>query len=280
MGNYPNIYHSNSPDVESWVGLLSLWMEFAKTASALPDDDLGDRWREAMPHVVTLLATSRALDEIGCLGWSEHGVALDRSEFGIKRAAAGINAVWHGEPMPEGVLATMEEALRSLEGAGRVCDVVVWEGDGEFVLPVGEVLERTLFESERAALDESDVGVGLAMPAGSVAGSGTAIGCFRGFSKELLLKVIEDWLGSGAEGCRVIGRGPGVQVYRSVDGDGTHDAVMPLSVTLPPGRPLLVPVAGLARRDSSSAAWLDQQRSAMGERKHCISWLGFADADG
>jgi hypothetical protein len=95
------------------------------------------------------------------------------------------------------------------------------------------------------------------------------VACVRGATQEAIEAGLAAWWGSGV---RVLGRGPGVQVYRQEppsDGGAWVDRVIGLDAELPAGRPLLVnPGMALGNAD----AWRAAQRDAMSNAAHEVVW--------
>ncbi|MCE9589850.1 MAG: hypothetical protein K8S99_04935 [Planctomycetes bacterium] len=95
----------------TWAVLLGRWIEFAKSAVALPDDDPGRRMRRCVVDVITLQAVWFALREIESLPADEWALGLDRAQVLIDKHAAMIEETWAGAAMPA--------ALRELIGDAR-----------------------------------------------------------------------------------------------------------------------------------------------------------------
>jgi hypothetical protein len=69
------------PHKLTWAALLGRWVDFARSAVALPDDAEGRAWREAVPEIIGLQALAMALGEADQLDAEERALALDRSRI-------------------------------------------------------------------------------------------------------------------------------------------------------------------------------------------------------
>jgi len=95
----------------TWAVLLGRWVEFARGALALPDDDPGRRMRLCVADVIMLQAVWFALREVETLPRPERALGLDRAEVLIEKHTAAIEATWAGAEMPA--------ALRELIGDAK-----------------------------------------------------------------------------------------------------------------------------------------------------------------
>ena len=106
------------PDHLTWAALLGRWVEFAKSALALPTDDPGRRMRESVPDIIMLQAVWFALKHMNDLASSERSLGLDRAEVLIEKHSASLEAIWQGEVMPNVLHDLMRDAVEQLRQAG------------------------------------------------------------------------------------------------------------------------------------------------------------------
>jgi hypothetical protein len=249
------------PDPATWAALLARWVEFARAAVSLPSDNEGTRWRRAVPPIITLQAVAHALAELDRLPSAEQALALDRGSVLIRDNAATLNTLWQAEPLPDRVLELIEDAQHAHDAAasrGRHWIVMA----PRFVMPA---LDATLASLVRAGFSGDLL---AALP-------GTIL-----FQDEPALMARPDAELSIAGLRRAGGVTPGLQVYRQVDpqtGRVERDLIAPLHASLPPGRPLLIPLIKQGRptnalRDHDAQAWQALQRGLLPNDPVPITW--------
>ena len=69
----------------TWAALLGRWIEFARTAVALPDDDTGRCMRASVPDVIMLQAVWFALQHLDDLSSSQRPLGLDLLRTALHR---------------------------------------------------------------------------------------------------------------------------------------------------------------------------------------------------
>ncbi len=94
----------------TWAALLGRWIEFAKSAVALPDDAPGRRLRESVPDLIMLQAVWFALQHLDELDREERALGLDRAEWLIDRHAQALETRWQGLDMPAPVHGLIADA--------------------------------------------------------------------------------------------------------------------------------------------------------------------------
>jgi len=97
-------------DKLTWAALLARWVEFARSALALPDDDSGRRLRDTVPDIIMLQAVWFALADLGRLQPEQRALGLDRAEILIDKHTAAIHARWANEPLPELLAELIDDA--------------------------------------------------------------------------------------------------------------------------------------------------------------------------
>jgi len=69
----------------TWAVLLGRWIDFARSALALPEDQAGQRLRHSVPDIIMLQAVWFAITHIKDLDAAQHSVGLDRAEILIDK---------------------------------------------------------------------------------------------------------------------------------------------------------------------------------------------------
>ena len=105
------------PQRLSWAVLLARWVEFARSALALPQDEAGQRVRDAVPDIIMLQAVWFALAELDELEAGERALGLDRAAVLIERHAAALRRRWGNEPLPEQLAELIDDAEAALAAA-------------------------------------------------------------------------------------------------------------------------------------------------------------------
>ncbi|MCC6581655.1 MAG: hypothetical protein IT440_14580 [Phycisphaeraceae bacterium] len=98
----------------TWTALLGRWVEFARAAMALPDDDAGRRLRESVADIIMLQAVWFALRDLGQLDAAQKAVGLDRAEVLIDRHAGLLQQRWGNEPLPRLLTELIDDAHSAL----------------------------------------------------------------------------------------------------------------------------------------------------------------------
>lgn len=249
------------PDPATWAALLARWVEFARAAVSLPTDDEGNRWRRAVPPIITLQAVTHALAEIDRLPPGEQALALDRGEVLIRDNAAALNRIWGVDPLAEALLELIDDArLAHDAAASRGRHWIVTES--RFVMPALDGALNAL------------LGAGFS---GDLLGALPGTILFEG-EPALMARPDADLAIPGLR--RSDGATPACQVYRQIGpetGRVERDLVAPLHASLPAGRPLLVPLIKggeptNALRDHDAEAWHALQRSLLPDQPVSVAW--------
>lgn len=101
-------------DKLTWAVLLGRWIEFARGALALPDDELGQALRESVADIIGLQAVWFALQHIEELEAEERALGLARAEVLVERHSNTIFRRWRGENVPaelSSLIADVREVL-------------------------------------------------------------------------------------------------------------------------------------------------------------------------
>lgn len=227
----------------TWSALLARWTEFAQSALALPKTGPAARWREAVPHIISLQAVTQALAELATIDHPEIPLALDRSELTIRHAAAGIDGLWQAEPLPPELADLIADARLAL-AMGRTlgfawvvaADVLVADHPGELSMALAET------EMVRDLLVPSP-----GVPLFATSPAAHLIPSDWNARADELIALVSDFLGPRRDS-RFSGLDVRHQVYRQFDfakGGPVRDLVLPTEAGLPAGQPLLVPAITL-----------------------------------
>lgn len=98
----------------TWTVLLGRWVEFARAALALPDDDDGRLMRESVPDVIMLQAVWFALQQLDELDATQRAVGIDRGEVLIQRHRDSLHRRW-GPDLPDALRELIDDASHQLE---------------------------------------------------------------------------------------------------------------------------------------------------------------------
>lgn len=98
----------------TWAVLLARWIEFARSATALPIDADGKRLRACVADLITLQAVWFALGELDQLPADERALGLDRAQVLIDRHASAILERFAGEGAPPLMAELIDDARSRL----------------------------------------------------------------------------------------------------------------------------------------------------------------------
>lgn len=101
----------------TWAALLGRWVDFARSALALPDDAPGRRLRRRVPDIIMLQAVWCSLGDLGSLPASERSLGLDRAALLIDKHAGALEAEWSGEALPPLLGELIADARAQLQAA-------------------------------------------------------------------------------------------------------------------------------------------------------------------
>lgn len=101
----------------TWAALLGRWIEFARSAVALPDDAAGQAMRDSVPDIIMLQAVYFALEHLGDLDRGERALGLDRAQVLISKHTNAIHDRWSDLPIPAGITELIDDAGRRLADA-------------------------------------------------------------------------------------------------------------------------------------------------------------------
>ena len=242
---------SLSPESLTWTALLAKWVDFARSAVALPDDADGLRWRQSVPAVINLQAVTFALADLERIAVADRALARDRGRVLVAEQVAAIDAIWTTPDRPR-ALGEMIADARAAAEASLYAGTIAWvhEGDTPLVMPAVRIVD--------------DRGTFAIMQPGTIAMPGTPVLWWSDRDEPPVTPAIES--------CRATPLDePPPQVYREIDDDGriVRDVIRSIVDEPAPGLPLLVPIAMEGRRIGrftlDAETWETQQRAAMPE---------------
>ena len=105
------------PERLTWAALLARWIEFARSALALPENEPGQRLRAAVPDIIMLQAVWFALSNLEALDADERALGLDRAAVLIERHGRALRQRWGDEPLPEQLAEVIDQAEAALTAA-------------------------------------------------------------------------------------------------------------------------------------------------------------------
>src|SRR5688572_14289249 len=100
----------------TWAVLLGRWVNFARSAVALPDDAQGRAWKAAVPDIIGLQAVTMALDELDQLPPDEQALGLDRGHVLVERHARNLRSLFPQDLHPM-LRDLIDEATQGLTAA-------------------------------------------------------------------------------------------------------------------------------------------------------------------
>lgn len=106
---------ANNSHKLTWSVLLGRWVDFARSALALPDDADGRRLRDAVPDLIMLQAVWFALQHLDELSSDQRALGIDRAGVLIERHERQLRQRWGDEPLPPAIEALIADAKRQLE---------------------------------------------------------------------------------------------------------------------------------------------------------------------
>ena len=109
-GSHPAPLH---PDRLTWAALLGQWIEFARSAVGLPEDDQGRLMRDSVADVIMLQAVWFAMQHMQGLSEAERSVGIDRAGVLIEKHEQALHQRW-GQEMPISMAELITDAREAL----------------------------------------------------------------------------------------------------------------------------------------------------------------------
>jgi hypothetical protein len=91
------------PTKLTWTALLGRWIDFARSALALPDDAEGRAWKQSVPAIIGLQAVVMALHHSDELDADQRAVGRDRARVLIERHTRELHDAF-GDDQPHPML--------------------------------------------------------------------------------------------------------------------------------------------------------------------------------
>lgn len=101
----------------TWTALLGRWIEFARSAVALPDDAEGRAWKQSVPAIIALQAVAMALGEADRLDPDQRALGIDRSRLLIERHTGELQAAFGETPLHPMLQELIDDANAAVERA-------------------------------------------------------------------------------------------------------------------------------------------------------------------
>lgn len=256
--------HPSSPSQNlSWPLLLAKWTEYAKAAVALPTTDEGKRDRDSVPAVIALQAICFALSEIHRLPTDERLLGIERAEYIVRERSAELDRIWRGHPMPEAMLDLLTDARHAIQHASTLG--TEYRAAANSTSPDLDAL-RTLQTTLNAASTDAHPLTAYALHPGTRIAKGTPV-IF--VNPDCPITLTPAALSPDCPLTEPRVAAP-MQVYRNAAGDKATDLAAPMNTTMPPGRPLLIPllIDGETRplpSEAEVARWIEVQGKMLGE---------------
>ncbi len=105
-------------DLLTWHILLGRWIEFARSAVALPQEGDAGLVRESVADIIALQAVWFALQHLDELNNDQRALGVARSQVLIERHAQAIRARWAGDQLPSELTALIDDAQRAVASSG------------------------------------------------------------------------------------------------------------------------------------------------------------------
>lgn len=264
MPKSPSDQPPDSPSKDlSWPLLLAKWTEYAKAAVALPSTEQGNRDRDSVPAVIALQATAFALSEIHRLPTDERLLGIERAEYIVRERSTELDKLWRGHPMPEAMLDLLTDARHAVQFAFALG--TEYRAATNATSPDLDAL-RTLQTTLNAASTDAHPLTAYALHPATRIAAGTPV---LFVSPDCPITLTPAALSPDCPLTEPT-TAPPMQVYRSAADSQTTDLAAPMNTTMPPGRPLLIPllIDGETRplpTEAEVARWIEVQTNMLGD---------------
>ncbi len=247
----------------SWPLLLAKWTEYAKAAVALPTTDEGNRDRDSVPAVIALQAICFALSEIHRLPTDERLLGIERAEYIVRERSVELDRLWRGYPMPDAMLDLLTDARHAVQHASTLG--TEYRAAANSTSPDLAAL-RTLQTTLNAASTDAHPLTAYALHPGTRVNAGTPV---LFVNPDCPIALTPAALSPDCPLTEPRTTAP-MQVYRNAEGEVTTDLAAPMNTTMPPGRPLLIPllIDGETRplpSEAEIARWVEVQGKMFGD---------------
>ncbi|QDU32753.1 hypothetical protein KS4_07870 [Poriferisphaera corsica] len=117
MNSSESKYEPLPADQITWAALLGQWVEFARSAVALPSNDEGARMKDSIADVIMLQAVWFALESLSGLSTDEQALGLNRAALLIKKHKANLVSRYTEIQMPHSMSQLISDAESSYSKA-------------------------------------------------------------------------------------------------------------------------------------------------------------------
>jgi hypothetical protein len=105
------------PNKLTWAALLGRWVDFARSAVALPDDASGRAWKRSIPAIIGLQAVAMALRHHDELDTKQAAVGIDRARVLIERHTGELHEAFGEGDLHPMLVELIEDAWSAVHGA-------------------------------------------------------------------------------------------------------------------------------------------------------------------
>lgn len=105
------------PNKLTWAALLGRWVEFARSAVALPDDAEGRAWKRSIPAIIGLQAVAMALSHHDDLDAEQTAVGIDRARVLIERHTGELHEAFGDAALHPMLVEMIEDAWSAVHAA-------------------------------------------------------------------------------------------------------------------------------------------------------------------
>ncbi len=109
---------NESIDKLTWAVLLGRWVQFARSAVALPHEGDGRKLRDSVADLIMLQAVWFALQHLQELDADQRALGLDRAGVLIEKHEQALRQRWADTAMPESMQQLIDDARRQWTAAG------------------------------------------------------------------------------------------------------------------------------------------------------------------
>jgi hypothetical protein len=96
----------------TWAVLLGKWVEFARSAVALPNDEQGNKLRQSVPDLIMLQAVWFALQHMNELSTDQQALGVDRAGVLIDHHVQSLTQRWSPDALPDQIQQLIDDAKK------------------------------------------------------------------------------------------------------------------------------------------------------------------------
>ena len=106
----------------TWAALLTRWIQFARSAVALPDNVEGQAWRNSISDIIGLQALCMALNETHELDPNERALGLDRAQILLERHIHALQKAFGTTNLHPMLMELIADAHKAIDYAAEIND--------------------------------------------------------------------------------------------------------------------------------------------------------------